>query len=110
MMRSSGIIAVLALLLAGCTTGTQAPVAESVATAGQSGTAASAQAQEDPASPAGEQEDRTALPLVVVLDASGSMKHDDAGAGVTRIEAARQAVTDVFAALPAAGLRRQEHL
>lgn len=39
-------------------------------------------------------------PVMLVLDASGSMLTDDAGDGRTRIEAARTAVTDLIAATP----------
>ena len=44
---------------------------------------------------------RTSLPVVAVLDASGSMTHDDAAEGITRMAAAQQAVTGLFGALPA---------
>lgn len=44
---------------------------------------------------------RTSLPVVAVLDASGSMTHDDAGEGITRMAAAQQSVAGLFEAVPA---------
>lgn len=94
----AGLGAVLAVVLMGCSAGTQSPqVSEGGST--PSVTSSSPATEPEPSSTLTFQ-DRTALPLVVVLDASGSMKHDDAGAGVTRIVAAQQAVTGVLAALP----------
>lgn len=97
-MRAMACLAIAALLV-GCGTGVQT----------QGGSTASGQGSPDAASsstvvsPSGSAsaEGRTGLPLVVVLDASGSMKADDAAEGVTRMAAAQQAVGAMFAATPA---------
>lgn len=99
MRRFAGVTAVLAVLLGGCTSGTQVP-GTSEGSVSHPATGASSQ-QPETSSPTTSVEERTSLPLVVVLDASGSMKHDDAGAGVTRIEAAQQAVGGIFSTLTA---------
>ena len=88
-MRAVASVA-LAMLMVGCAAGKNSPQEH------QSDATPSATAASSSTTPV----DRNNLPLVVVLDASGSMKHDDAGQGVTRIEAAQQAVAGIFSALP----------
>ena len=83
-----GLLA-MALLVGGC--GSPQAGESGAASAGNSGTPATTESSGA----------RTSLPVVAVLDASGSMTHDDAGEGITRMAAAQQSVTSLFGALPA---------
>lgn len=87
-------------LLTGATIGMAAPAAADVDDGGANGDETSQ--VEDDQDVQGEQQDATELPsTMLILDASGSMTADDGDAsGMTRMEAARQAVGEVAGGVP----------
>ncbi|RRD48775.1 VWA domain-containing protein [Arachnia propionica] len=106
-VRAFSAAVTVALLLTGCGNQTKIPDVREGGPSGptSSGAQASPSADVSPSGPSSGSSEtanpRTSLPVVVVLDASGSMKHDDAGSGLTRMTAAQAAVNGIFTALPA---------